>query len=166
MSHRIRWLGHIGITDRRLHHRRLRVLRKSWAPQMEQDGYFALTRGESSVWRFDLLEQPDQLAIANQQFHRLKRIYTRRDMYWIHIAMNWKHRKPHLHLTVCFREKMVWEQVYDWAQANLQHGLYQWRRVWGDPVYSLWKLRYPNGSKFIKQWSTGIIDSGRPPAGH
>lgn len=166
MSSRINWLGRIRITDRRRHHRRYRVLRKSWTPQMEADGYNALTRGESSVWRFDLLEQPDQDRIANQEFDFLKTIYKKDTMNWIHIAMTWNKRKPHIHLTICFKDKLIWEQVWEWAQTNIHQHLYHWRRIWGDPVYSLWKLRYPNGSKFIKQWSKGLIDFGRPTGGH
>lgn len=166
MSSPITWLGHIRITDRRRHHHRYRVLRKSWTPQMETDGYHALTRGESTVWRFDLLDQLDQDRIANQEFDNLKTTWNQDTMNWMHIGMNWKHRKPHIHLTICFHDKLVWEQVWNWAQDHINHRLYTWRRVWGDPVYSLWKLRYPNGSKFVKQWSRGLIDYGRPTGGN
>ena len=165
MSHRIRWLGHIKITDRRTNQRPLPVLRKQWTPLMETDGYFALRRGSSCVWRFDLLQQPsneEHTELSNQLFEDLKQTWNRRNMYWIHIALTWKHKQASVHCTICFKNNWTWEQVLDWTldQPVDFHRL-DWRRVWGNPVYSLYKLRYPNGSKFIKQWSKGTIDTGR-----
>lgn len=165
MSHRLRWLGHIRITDRRIHQRSLHVIRKSWTPEMEEDGYFALRRGSSCVWRFDLLQQDtkdEHTEKSNQLFDDLKQVWNRRHMYWIHIALTWNHGQASVHCTICFKKNWDWGNILEWTlDQPVDFTKLDWRRVWGNPIYSLYKLRYPKGSKFIKQWSKGKIDTGR-----
>lgn len=165
MSVRLRWLGNIRLSNRRRHHRNFPIVRKRWREEMEGTGYWPLTNGSSNVWRIQLLESEahnEQRQIATNDFDSFKRLYSRHTMFWMHIAMLYKHKQPLLRITICFIDQYTWEDLLTWMEEHhINHHNYDWRRIWGDPTYSLYKLRYPSGAKFVKQWSKGLIDYGR-----
>lgn len=170
MSVRLRRLGRIRIANRRYDPPPYHVIRRRWRPRMIDQGYNALWNGDSHIWRIISVPGPpgdDTNQQESDNFEGFKRLWDPNSTYWIHIAMLWKRKRPKVQITICMKERADWTTVYDYLQnkgVNTQSTY--WRRIWGDPVQALHSMRFPKGSKFLKQWSRGKIDFGRPHAGY